>query len=79
LNQIISLSGAFFILAAYVANQKGWLGPTRPVYNVMNLVGSLLLLWVAIVDERWGFILLETAWALVSIHPLIRRPPPRAA
>jgi len=33
----------------------------------------LLLLWVALVDRRWGFILLEAVWALVSIPPLLRR------
>lgn len=77
LNQIVSVVGAVLILLAYVSNQRGWLGPERPLYSLMNLVGSLLLLWVALVDERWGFIILEAVWALVSIPPLFRRPTPR--
>lgn len=76
LQQIISLLGAFLILAAYVANQRGWMGPRNPGYNLMNLAGALLLLWVALVDWRWGFILLEAVWALVSIPPLFRRSRP---
>lgn len=75
-HQILSLTGAGLILAAYVANQRGRLGPDRTAYNLMNLVGSLLLLWVAVVDWRWGFILLEASWALASIPPLLRKPTP---
>jgi hypothetical protein len=39
----------------------------------MNLVGALLLTWIALVDSRWGFIVLEGTWALASIPPLLRR------
>ena len=70
--QMISLAGAFLILAAYVANQRGWLGPEHRRYSVLNLVGALLLGWVAVLDNRWGFILLEGAWVLASIPPLLR-------
>ena len=73
LQQIISLVGAFLILVAYLANSKGWLGPKDPAYNLMNLVGALLLLWIALVDQRAGFVILEVAWALVAIPPLLRR------
>ncbi len=78
-HQIISLSGAVLILTAYVANQAGRLGPEKRLYSLLNLVGSLLLLWVAIIDWRWGFILLECAWAAVSIPPLIRPRRPAAS
>jgi hypothetical protein len=71
--QIISLAGAIMILVAYAGNQRGWMDKARPTYNLLNLVGSGLLAWVAIVDQRWGFIFLETAWALLSIPPLLTR------
>lgn len=77
-HQILSLTGAALILAAYIANQRGRLGPTQPAYSLMNLAGSLLLLWVAVVDWRWGFMVLEASWALVSIPPLLRRSSPAA-
>ena len=70
--QVISLLGASLILGAYMANQRGWSGPTGPLYNVANLAGALLLLWVAVVDRRLGFILLEAVWAFVTIPPLLR-------
>lgn len=71
LYQIISLAGAVMILVAYAGNQRGWMDAKRPSYNLLNLVGSGLLAWVAIVDHRLGFIFLETVWALLSIPPLV--------
>ena len=69
--QVISVVGAGLILGAYVANQKGWSGPASPLYNAANLAGALLLTWVAVVDRRIGFILLEAVWAAVTIPPLV--------
>lgn len=70
LYQIISLAGAIMILVAYAGNQRGWMDRQSLSYNLLNLVGSALLAWVAIVDHRIGFIFLESAWALLSIPPL---------
>ena len=77
--QTASLVGALLILLGYAANQRGWTGPEQRWYNLVNLVGALLLLWVAIVDQRVGFIILEVVWALVSIPPLIKPPTRKTA
>ncbi len=69
--QIISVLGAVMILVAYAGNQRGWMGRESAWYNLLNLLGSGLLAWVAILDRRVGFIFLETAWALLSIPPLL--------
>jgi len=69
--QIISLAGAFLILVAYFANSRQWLGPRDPRYNLMNLVGGILLFWVAVVDRRAGFMVLELTWAIIAIPPLL--------
>lgn len=73
LDQLISLVGAALILFAYVANQRRFLTPDDRAYSVMNFVGSALLAWVAIVDQRWGFIVLEVVWALVSVPGMVKR------
>ena len=70
--QVVSLLGAGLILGAYVANQRGRSGPHSPAYNLANLAGALLLAWVAIVDRRLGFILLEAVWAVFTIRPLLQ-------
>lgn len=70
--QLISLLGAALLLGAYLANQRGFLSRSDRLYSLLNLIGSLLLLCVAVVDQRWGFIVLEGAWAAISIPPLLR-------
>jgi hypothetical protein len=71
--QLVSLAGAVLILLAYALNQGGRLGPSDTAYMLMNLVGASLLAWVAVIDRRAGFILLEGAWAVLSLLPLLRR------
>ncbi len=76
--QSVSLVGALLILIGYVALQFGWMGRENRMFNVLNFVGSALLAWVAIVDWRIGFIVLETAWAILSLPGMFRRTPVRA-
>lgn len=71
LHQLASVAGAIMVLLAYLGYQRNWMSKEQPLYNVLNLVGSALLAWVAIVDRRWGFILLEVIWALLSVPPLV--------
>lgn len=72
LYQLVSLLGAAMILLAYLGYQRGKLGREQVSYNLLNVVGSGLLAWIAIVDRRAGFIVLEGVWALVSIPPLVK-------
>lgn len=76
--QTISLVGAACLLIAYVASQTGRMRTASAAYNLLNFVGSGLLAWVAIHDRRWGFILLEVVWALVSLPPLFKASRARA-
>lgn len=72
MEQVISIAGAVLILGAYAAAQFGLVRTGQANYNLVNLIGSALLAYVAIVDQRIGFILLEGAWALISIYTLLR-------
>lgn len=40
----------------------------------MNFVDALVLTVIAWRAQLWGFVLLEGAWATLSVAPLIRRP-----
>ena len=71
-HQIVSVAGALLILGAYVALQVGWLGRDNRWFNVMNFVGAVLLAWIAVVDWRIGFILLECTWAAISVPGMFR-------
>lgn len=72
--QIVSLVGAVMILGAYFAFQRGWLGRADRAFHALNFVGGALLCWVAIEDRRAGFILIEGAWAPLSLPGTIRPP-----
>ena len=72
-DQLVSLLGAALILAAYVGLQRGWLPRESRLYNALNFVGSGLLTYVAIKDRRMGFIILEAAWALLSVPGMFKR------
>ncbi|HEX2739190.1 MAG TPA: hypothetical protein VHM69_01990 [Rubrobacter sp.] len=65
--QLISVLGAFAILAAYAANLFGIIQPSNLWYSVANFLGSAVLTVVAVVDRQLGFLLLEGTWALVSL------------
>jgi len=74
--QVISVFGALLILGAYLGYQRGWLGREQRLYSAMNALGGAILTWVALADGRWGFVLVEGAWTLLSIPALIRPPKP---
>lgn len=65
--QIVSLVGALAVLGAFVADQFGWITPSRLSYALANFVGAGLLTVVAVVDRQAGFILLQGAWTLISL------------
>ncbi len=73
LEQLLSVAGAIFVLGAFAALQRGWLRSTDRLYNLLNLVGAWMLCWVAIVDRRVGFIVLEFLWGVLAIPPLLKR------
>ena len=69
--QVISVLGALAILGAYAANQFGWINPSQLSYTVANFVGAGILTAVAVVDQQVGFVLLQGAWALVSLAGIV--------
>lgn len=82
MDQIAQLAGAILILFAFAASQRGRMSPHSTVYLVLNLAGAAILTGVALEARDWGFLLLETVWAIVSAWGLVRvvrgRPPAAA-
>ena len=69
--QLVSIVGALLILGGYLALQRRWLDQADLRFNLMNLIGAALLTWVAVVDRRYGFVLLEGSWTLLSLPPVL--------
>ena len=82
MDQVVQVAGALMILAAFAALQLGRISAVSRGYLVLNLVGSVILAVLALHEEQWGFVLLETVWAIVSAWSLVqvlRGRPPRIA
>jgi hypothetical protein len=68
--QLVSLVGSLLILLAFSSVQLGRLEPRQLSAILLNLFGAAILTLVAIVEEQWGFLLLEGVWTLVSAYAL---------
>lgn len=70
--QIIGLLGPLFLLGAYALLSSGKLMPTSPLYQILNLLGALVMVWVGIVTNVWSVWVLNGTWCLIAIFGLIR-------
>ncbi|WP_273841815.1 CBU_0592 family membrane protein [Rubrobacter calidifluminis] len=70
--QLVSVVGSLLILAAYAANLLGVLSASGVKYSLLNLIGSGILSAIAVIEDQWGFLLLEGAWTLISAGALAR-------
>ena len=71
--QLVSVLGSLLVLVAYVASQFGYLSSKGLAYAIANIVGSGILAVVAALEAQWGFLVLEGAWALVSLVAVVRQ------
>ena len=65
--------GSLLVLTAFAAAQRGSLSTESRAYLALNLLGASVLAVLAAHEQQWGFLLLETVWALVSAWSLIQR------
>lgn len=66
MDQVVQVVGALLILAAFAAVQFERMRPDSRLYLALNLLGSAILAVLAVIGAQWGFVLLESVWAIVS-------------
>lgn len=64
--------GAGLILIAFVLGQLHIWKDTYFVYDLLNTVGSVLLLIYAWIGFSWPFLILNFVWAVVSLKDCVR-------
>lgn len=72
MTQVLSIVGAFFVLAAFTGLQLGRLDVESATYQVLNLVGAGVLTVTGWLTETWGFVLLNSVWTAISIFKLVK-------
>ncbi len=70
--QVVSVLGALAVLAAFVANQLGWIRPSQLSYAAANFLGAGILTFVAVVDRQAGFVVLQGSWTVISLLGIVR-------
>jgi hypothetical protein len=69
--QSLQVAGALTILGAFVLAQLHVLDVRSRAYLAANLAGAAVLAFLAWHEQQWGFVLLESVWALVSLAGLV--------
>lgn len=70
---IIGIAGMGCILIAFILDEfYCWFNQETIQYNVLNMVGSALLLYYAFSLRGWPFVGLNVVWFLVATVKLVR-------
>jgi hypothetical protein len=72
MDQLVQVFGSLLILVAFAAAQRGTFSTHSRSYLLLNLVGSTILTILAAHERQWGFLLLESCWAVVAGWGLLR-------
>lgn len=67
----IGASGATLILIAFILEQTHRWKDTDLKYDVLNLIGSILLIVYALMLGSYPFLVLNGVWALVSLRDVL--------
>ncbi len=72
MEQVVQVIGALLVLSGFAAAQFRILATDSRTYLLLNLIGAAVLAVLAFHEQQWGFLLLETVWAIVSAWGLVR-------
>jgi len=73
LNDWIGAIGVFLILLAYFLTVINKISNNDFSFILLNLIGAILAGLASILINYVPFIILETAWALVSVYSLVKK------
>jgi hypothetical protein len=68
---VVGNIGVLLILVAYYLLSTGRLRATSAQYQVMNLVGALIIMLYSILLSAWASVVLNGAWAIIAVVALL--------
>ncbi len=68
---ILGIIGAMFILVAFILEQKKIWNSAMLRYDLVNFIGSTILIVYGILIKGYPFVILNSVWALVSLHDVV--------
>ncbi len=72
LADVIGNIGVICFLLAYFLLQRGVVLHSQLSYLLLNLAGSLMLIFSLLINWNLSAFLLEAAWALISIYGIVK-------
>jgi len=72
IDTLIGILGALLVLVCFVANELNVLDRHSLIYDVGNVLGSVLLIIYAYLIGSWPFLILNAVWAAVALRDLFR-------
>lgn len=73
----IEIAGALAILVAFASVQRRALAATSPTCLLLNLAGGIATAAAAYLERQWGFLILQSVWAVVAAGSLAALRSPR--
>jgi hypothetical protein len=71
--QLIQIVGALLNMGAFALLHFEIAPSSALRYLIPNWLGSVLLVMSAYVDHQWGFLMLESAWVVVTGYAITAR------
>lgn len=68
---ILGSLGALLILIAFILGQIHVWKDDSLIYDVVNLLGSVILIIYGVLISGWPFVVLNSIWAIVSLRDTI--------
>lgn len=68
---ILGIVGAIFILVAFILEQKKIWNSEMLRYDLVNFIGSAVLIVYGILIKGYPFVVLNSVWALVSLLDMV--------
>jgi len=73
ITQIVGMLGMILVLLAFTFLKLNKITHKDLIYNLLNLIGSLLLAISAIYTRSYPFVILNSVWVVFSLLDIIRK------